>query len=790
MPKWERKTSRQVYKRRDTIQKSIPVKNVYDNGLFEHNGEWSICLEYSDVNYVGTSDANKSAVILGWEQIQKSQSPDLNAKIVIMQRILREKTLEEDLYLPLQNDEYNDYRNEINAINRSRAIRGTNKVVRDRYLTLSGFRKNKAEADSWLTRIENGIRGDMEEIGASCHRQSSEERLRTLHRFFRPAEAEQFALDWKKLGKKGYTAREYICPDRFDIDDSYIRINEKYARALVVRDFPAWMSDELIPKILDLPKEMILAVDTVCISKDEGLRRTQRIKDRVESDIAKITRKANRDGNHNLEIPQHLKEMRENIDFWFDRLNNQDERVTLMQIVIVHMADTLQELNEDTDTIKAAAAGKSCQIGVLTNRQERGLNTALPYGLRYVDALEAVNSAVTGVLLPFTTKEIRDRGGFCYGVNSISGNIITINRASYVNPHAFVIGTTGGGKSMFVKMEIVQAILNTTDDILIIDPNGEYADLMALFGVRPIRIFAGSPEHINVMDITEGYVGEDSSIELKSEFILSLCEIAVGKENMGARERSIVDRCTRRILNGQGCGKEKTKDDPVTLQTLYDELMAQNDRQARDVATSLEMFTEGSLNAFAQPTNVDVNNRIVCYDVSQLGSSLKGLGMLSVLDAMDRRATENFKLGKRTRVYCDEIWSLFRYPKTADFLDEWWRRIRKYGGIMTGITQNLTEIFANEKASMMLANSEFVFMLKQSPEDIERVIKRMHISPEQANMLHKADKGRGLLSAGGTIVPFDGWFDKKIAPRIYHAVSTDPTKHAEEQEHETAEVGA
>ncbi|HBU13276.1 MAG TPA: hypothetical protein DEB31_11345 [Clostridiales bacterium] len=788
MPKIDRTTSKAVFKRRDSLQKSIPVKNIHDNGLFEFAGEWSICLEFSDVNYNATSAENKASIVLGFEQILKSQSDDINLKLVVMQRVLHEKTLENDLYLPLKEDDFNEYRNEVNAINRSRAVRGTNKIVRDRFFTVSGAKKSKQEAESWLNRIEAGVTNDLSEIGAACHRQSTEERLRSLHRFFRPGEAERFTLDWKGLGGKGSTVRDYICPDRFDIDDTYVRINEKYARALVVRDLPSWISDELIPKILDLPKEIILSLDTVSVSKDEGIRRIQRVKDKVESDISKRARKSMKDGNISFEIPQHLKEMRESCDLWFDRLNNHDERVTMYQMVIVHVADTLQELNEDTDTIKTAAAGKSCQIGVLTNRQERGINTALPYGLRYIDALQAVNSAATGVLIPFTTKEIRDPGGICYGVNAISGNIITINRASYINPHAFIIGTSGGGKSFFVKMEAAQAFLITDDDLLFIDPSGEYMELARLFGALPIRIFAGSAHHINVMDMAEGYNSEDSSIELKSEFVLSLLEIAVGKENLGARERSIVDRCTRRILSGQGCGKGKTKEDPVTLQTLYDELMQQDDPLARDVATSLEMFTEGSLNAFAQRTNVDLDNRVTCYDVSSLGSSLKGLGMLCVMDAIDRRVMYNFKRGKRTRIYCDEIWSLFRYPRTADYLDEWWRRIRKYGGIMTGITQNISEVFANEKASMMISNSEFIFMLKQAPEDVERIVEKMHISPEQENMLRKADKGRGLLSAGGTIVPFDGWFDKNIAPRIYHAVSTDPTKNKKENEDEGAEV--
>ena len=467
-------------------------------------------------------------------------------------------------------------------------------------------------------------------------------------------------------------------------------------------------------------------------------------------------------------MPYDLEQQRKETREMLDDLTTRDQRMMFAVVTLVHLADTKEELDSDTETLQSAARKHLCQLATLNWQQADGLTTALPLGLRRIDALRTLTTEALAVLMPFKAQEIRDQGGIYYGQNVISKNLIVANRKELLNGNGFVLGVSGSGKSFTAKEEIAGVALSTEDDIIVIDPESEYGPLIEGLGGEVINISATSRNHINAMDMDQGYGDGENPVVLKSEFLLSLCEQLVGSGKLSAKEKSIIDRCTAGVYhdyirNGyQGAAP--------TLQDFHAELLRQTEAEARDVALAIELFTEGSLNTFAKPSNVDTNSRILCYDIRDLGKQLLPVGMLVVLDSVFNRIIHNRKMGKNTWVYVDEIYLLFQHEYSANFLFTLWKRVRKYGACCTGITQNLDDLLQSHTARTMLANSEFLVMLNQAATDRAELAQLLNISDNQLSYITNVDSGRGLIKCGSTIVPFMNVFPKNT--RLYKLMST------------------
>jgi len=439
-------------------------------------------------------------------------------------------------------------------------------------------------------------------------------------------------------------------------------------------------------------------------------------------------------------------------------------------VTLVHLADNKEQLDSDTETLQSIARKHLCQLGTLNWQQLDGLITALPLGLRRIDALRTLTTEALAVLMPFKAQEIHDKGGIYYGQNVISKNLIMANRRELLNGNGFVLGVSGSGKSFTAKREIVNVALSTNDDIIVIDPESEYGPLIEGLGGEVINISAASPNHINALDMEQEYGDGDNPIVLKSEFLLSLCEQLVGAGKLTAKEKSLIDRCTAQVYRDYIRHDYQGK--VPTLQDFPACLLNQPEAEAKDVALAIELFTEGSLNTFAKPTNVDTNSRIICYDIRDLGKQLLPVGMLVVLDSVFNRVIRNRVLGRNTWIYIDEIYLLFQHEYSANFLFTLWKRVRKYGACATGLTQNVDDLLQSHTARTMLANSEFLVMLNQAATDRAELARLLNISDNQLSYITNVDFGHGLLKCGSAIVPFADNFPQHT--RLFKLMTTRP----------------
>lgn len=516
---------------------------------------------------------------------------------------------------------------------------------------------------------------------------------------------------------------------------------------------------------------MMLSIDVIPVPTDEAVREMQNRLLGVETNVTNWQRRQNSNNNFSAVVPYDLEQQRKETREMLDDLTTRDQRMMFAVVTLVHLADSKEELDSDTETLQSIARKHLCQLTTLNWQQDAGLVTALPMGLRRIDALRTLTTEALAVLMPFKAQEIRDRGGIYYGQNVISKNLIIADRKQLLNGNGFVLGVSGSGKSFTAKREITALALSTQDDILIIDPESEYRPLVEGLGGEVVEISATSSNHINAMDMEQGYGEGENPVVLKSEFLLSLCEQSVGAGKLSAKEKSIIDRCTAQCYHDyvrDGCLGQAP-----TLQDFHAELLRQPEAEARDVALALELFTEGSLNTFAKPTNVDMSSRIACYDIRKLGKQLLSMGMLVILDSFLNRITRNRRLGRNTWIYIDEIYLLFQHEYSANFLFTLWKRVRKYGACCTGLTQNVDDLLQSHTARTMLANSEFLVMLNQASTDRLELARLLNISDNQLSYITNVDFGRGLIKCGSAIVPFMDNFPRHT--QLYKLMTTKPS---------------
>ena len=548
-------------------------------------------------------------------------------------------------------------------------------------------------------------------------------------------------------------------------------MGDKYGRAMFLKEYASYIKDSMINELTSLNRTMMLSIDVIPVPTDEAVREMQNRLLGVETNVTNWQRRQNSNNNFSAVVPYDLEQQRKETREMLDDLTTRDQRMMFAVVTLVHLADSKEELDSDTETLQSIARKHLCQLTTLNWQQDAGLVTALPLGLRRIDALRTLTTEALAVLMPFKAQEIRDRGGIYYGQNVISKNLIIADRKQLLNGNGFVLGVSGSGKSFTAKREITALALSTQDDILIIDPESEYRPLVEGLGGEVVEISATSSNHINAMDMEQGYGEGENPVVLKSEFLLSLCEQSVGAGKLSAKEKSIIDRCTAQCYHDyvrDGC-----RGQAPTLQDFHAELLRQPEAEARDVALALELFTEGSLNTFAKPTNVDMSSRIACYDIRKLGKQLLSMGMLVILDSFLNRITRNRRLGRNTWIYIDEIYLLFQHEYSANFLFTLWKRVRKYGACCTGLTQNVDDLLQSHTARTMLANSEFLVMLNQASTDRLELARLLNISDNQLSYITNVDFGRGLIKCGSAIVPFMDNFPRHT--QLYKLMTTKPS---------------
>jgi len=748
------------------IQQVIPIQRIWKNGIFlVGKNKYSLTYKFTDINYAVASKEDKEAMFLDYSELLNSFDSGATTKITVALRRINKKDFEKEILLPFKNDGLDIYRQEYNQMLVDKAI-GSNGMVREIYLTVSVVKKNYDEAKNYFRRISNDIISHLAKLGSRCVELDAREKLRILHDFYRIGEEVNYNLDIDTLIKRGHNFKDYICPNGFSFKNDYFEMGNKFGRVLFLKDYASYIKDSFIAELTDMNQNMMMSIDVIPIPTDEAVREVENRLLGVETNITNWQRKQNANNNFSAVIPYDMEQQRKESKEFLDDLTTRDQRMMFANLTLVITADTKEQLDADTETVLITGRKHLCQIAPLKYQQLNGLNTALPIGVRKIKNLRTLTTESLAVLNPFRVQEIFDKGGIYYGENAISHNLIMVNKANLLNQSAFLLGVPGSGKSFSAKELIVFLSLSTDDDILICDPEGEYSALVKAMGGEVIGISASSKDHINAMDMAEGYGDGANPVVDKSEFILSLFE-QLDKKGLGPKEKSIIDRCTALVYDDYN----KTGVVP-TLMSLRTKLLEQPEREAHELALSLELFTNGSLNVFAHETNVNTNSRIISYDIYKLGKQLKTMGLLVITDAMINRVSENYKKGKRTHIFIDEIHVLFENEYSATFFNSAWRQFRKRNAYPTAITQNVEYLLSSVDASTMLSNSEFIVMLNQAATDRKELAKLLNISDEQMSYITNADAGCGLIRYGSSLVPFINKFPVKT--NLYKLMTTKP----------------
>ena len=781
------KLDKEKYEVPKSVQDMIPIRRIWPDGIFQVGNKFSKSIRFSDINYAIASKADKTEMFLDYSELLNALDTGATTKITINNKRINKKEFERSILIPEQGDGLDEYRRDYNEMLLSKVTGSTNSVIQERYITVSVHKKNIDEARTFFARITNDITTHLNHLDSYTEELSAVERLRIFHDFYRVGEETNFRFDLKETSKKGHSFKDYICPDSFEFKKDHFVMGGKYGRVLFLKEYASYIKDSMIAELTELGVNLMLSIDVIPVPTDEAVREMQNKLLGVETNITNFTRKQNQNQNYNAVVPYDMEQQRKETREMLDDLTTRDQRLMFAVVTLVHLADSKEELDSDTETLQSIARKHLCQLTTLNWQQAEGLNTVLPFGLRKIDALRTLTTEALAVLMPFKAQEIMEPGGIYYGQNVISKNLIVANRKELLNANGFIIGISGCGKSFSAKREIASIALSScmgsgsdgkhNDDIIIIDPEREYHSLIN--GLKAcgadcevIHISATSPNHINAMDMEAGYGDGENPVVLKSEFLLSLCEQLIGAGKLSAKEKSLIDRCTASVYRDYM--KAGFKGAVPTLRDFHAELLKQPEPEAKDVALAIELFTEGSLNTFAKPTNVDTGSRIVCYDIRDLGKQLLPVGMLVVLDSIFNRVIKNREQGRNTWIYIDEIYLLFQHEYSANFLFTLWKRVRKHRASCLGITQNVTDLLQSHTARTMLANSEFLIMLNQAGTDRLELAKLLNISDNQLSYVTNVEAGRGLLKCGSVIVPFFDNYPKDS--KLYRLMTTKPSE--------------
>ncbi|MBR0490764.1 MAG: DUF87 domain-containing protein [Clostridia bacterium] len=750
------------------VQDVIPVQKIWRDGIFlMGKNKYSKTFKFSDINYVVASEEDKETMFLDYMQIINSFESDMFVKFTILNSKLDEDKIEKNIKIEKKGDRLDKFREEYNKMIEESA-NTANGIKQEKYVTITIMKKDIDEARATFRRIAVELNNHFKRLNSKCEELNADDRLRLLHNFYRQGEESSYNFDMLSTMQKGHSFKDYICPDSFEFRKNCFVMGEKYCKAIFLKEYASFIKDSFISELTDVSKNLVLSIDIKPVDTDEAIKEAENRLLGIETNISNYLRKQAENNNYIGNIPFDMEQQQKESKEFLNDLMSRDQKMFLGIITILITADTEKELESLTDSVLTTARKNLCQFGILNYQQMDGLNTTLPIADAKIDTLRTLTTESLAVFMPFKVQEVQHRNGIYYGQNAISKNMILLDRKELLNGNSFILGVSGSGKSFTAKQEIASIMLKEPNaDIIIIDPENEMSGLVKEFGGEVVEISSTSKNHINAMDMNRYYGDNANPIILKSEFILSLCEQLMGK-SLEPQQRSIIDRCTAKVYAKYQ--KSDYQCPPPTLKDFREELLKQNEKEAKDVALAIELFSNGSLNTFAKQTNVNINNRLVSYNILGLKKQLQPIAMLVILDSIFNRITANRQKGKNTYIFIDEIYLLFQYEYSANFLFTLWKRVRKYGACCTGITQNVEDLLRNELARTMLANSELIIMLNQATTDRLELAKLLNISDEELSYITNVDAGHGLIKIGNFLIPFVNKFPKDT--ELYRLMTT------------------
>lgn len=749
-----------------SVQQSIPIQRIYRDGIWQVNGKYSQAWRFSDINYSLASYEDQRDMFTAYCGVLNGLPTDAVTKITIHNRRLNSSDFQHSVLMRECGDDLDKYRREYNRVLTEKAA-ASNNLIQDKYITVSVARKSAEEARAFFHRVDADLSKNLGRLDSGAKILDTYERLRIFHDFFRPGEEQFYKFDLDGAMRLGHNFKDYIAPDGMKFLSDHFELGGKVGRVLFMRGYSSYIKDDMITGMADFPRSLVLSIDLLPVPTDEAVRDVQSQIMGIESDITRWQQRQNARNNFTATVPYELEQQRAETKEFLDDLSTRDQRMVYANVTLLHMADTLDQLNADTETLLSKSL---CDFSILRYQQEDGLNTALPYGLRSIDVTRTLTTEAAAALMPFRVQEIQDMGGIYCGINAVSKNLLICNRKNLLNPHGFILGVSGSGKSFTMKEFITFIALATRDDIIIIDAEREYGETSRVLHGTVLELSPNSPHHINPLEIARGYGMEENPVAMKSELLMSICEQQMGEGQLGAFHKSIIDRCTASVYHEFIKSGGKTRQ--PTLSDWRNEIKRQPEREAQELALASELFVEGSLNMFAHETNVDMDNRLIVFDLYEMGEQLKPTALNVTMETIQNRVATNRLAGKYTWIFVDEVYLFFKYYYSAQFLYKAWKRFRKYGAALTAATQNVEECLRSETARLMFANSEFLVLLNQAATDRAELAKLLNISENQMGYVTNVEAGHGLLRVAGSIVPFANEFPR--TGELYQLWNTTP----------------
>lgn len=740
-----------------TAQQSIPFDRMFQDGICRVGQDYyTKTIQFQDINYQLALQEDKTEIFEEWCSFLNFFDSSIHFELSFMNMATDAAAFEKSIAIKHQDDDFNDVRDEYSGVLFHQMEAGNNGLTKTKYLTFGIHADSMKAAKPRLIHIEMDILNNFKRIGVQAKTLNGYERLELMHRQFHMGDNDKFNFNWKYLVDSGLSVKDFIAPSSFAFPNGRtFQMGDMYGCMSFLSIDASDISDRMLADFLGMESSLVVTMHIQSVDQNEAIKTVKHTITELDRSKIEEQKKAVRAGYDMDIIPSDLATYGKDAKALLKELQSQNERMFLLTFTIMNTGRTKQELENNVFQAASIAQKHNCNLIRLDFQQEQGLMSALPLARNDIEIQRGMTTSSTAIFVPFTTQELFQTGNeaLYYGLNALSNNLIMVDRKKLKNPNGLILGTPGSGKSFSAKREIANAFLVTDDDVIISDPESEYSALVTRFNGQVIKISPTSDQFINPMDINMNYSDDDNPIALKADFILSLCELIVGsKDGLQPVEKTVIDRCIRQIY--QKYFENPGPENMPILEDLYNALLTQEEPEAKHVATALEIYVHGSLNVFNHRTNVELTNRLVCYDIKDLGKQLKKIGMLVVQDQVWGRVTENRSQGKSTRYYMDEMHLLLREDQTAAYTVEIWKRFRKWGGIPTGITQNVKDLLASKEVENIFENSDFIYMLNQAVGDRAILAKQLNISPHQLSYVTHSGEGEGLLFYGNVILPF------------------------------------
>lgn len=759
-----------------SAQQTIPYKEMCRDGICVVNDHYfTKQIEFLDINYQLAQNEDKNQIFESYCDFLNYFDSSIRFQLSFLNQRADMERFRQSIDIPEQTDQFNEIRREYTGMLRGQLARGNNGLSKTKYITFGVEAESLQAAKTRLERIEADVLANFKVLGVKARALDGYERLAILHKMFHPAGERKFRFAWDAIWKTGLSSKDFIAPDSFTFKNGkYFKVGQTYGAVSFLQILAPELTDRMLADFLELENSLVVTLHIQSIDQSAAIKTIKRKLTDLDKMKIEEQKKAVRSGYDMDIIPSDLATYGNEAKTLLEDLQSRNERMFLVTVLVMNTAEKRQKLENNVFQCAGIAQKYNCALRRLDYQQEQGFLSSLPLGVNQIEIQRGLTTSSTAIFVPFTTQELFQSGeALYYGVNALSNNLIMCDRKKLKNPNGLILGTPGAGKSFSAKREITNAFLITTDDIAIIDPEAEYSPLVTALGGQVIKVSPISGQYINPMDINLNYSEDDDPLILKSDFILSLMELMMGK--VEPDEKSIIDQCLRRVYH-------RFFENPVPekmpiLQDLYEEVEKYGGDRARHIVDCMGIYVTGSLSVFNHRTNVDIESRIVCYDIKELGKQLKKLGMLVVQDQVWGRVTVNREAHKSTRLYIDEFHLLLKEEQTAAYSIEIWKRFRKWGGIPTGITQNVKDLLSSREIENIFENSDFIYMLNQAAGDRAILAKQLNISPHQLSYVTNSNAGEGLLFYGNVIIPFVDHFPKDT--QLYKLLTTRPEDLAE-----------